>query len=1416
MNNRELEFIEEDSSDIKGPTNESMNQGNTQYDYAKILADMKKELENIPTKYPNANDKNDLSSQKYSEPSESLELNMVKTGDIRNPKEETNNIAYSDNSKNEVSEENEPYEEDFENSEQKSQSTNQVATERNESSQSYTKETPNPQKTNLLATVKRSSPTKNKSQESQDDEYADEDFEQELVNSDISEIKKEKSIISDIPTPPPAGKANIKKDDKKLPPKAPIAQNTKLAQPAASNSAKNFKIKSVPVPAATKEVKKDPRPAVSKERPATSKDRTSTSKEPKQPIQPKEQKNIPRPPIKRPATAKAALNKTTAVSKFTAAGAGAGAKKEQPVKNLAKTVAVPKQVEKEDEIDEDQIDEEKIDEEKVDEEYEAVDEEMEVANQSSNSKKEKVDEDFEFLEQEAEEGTQNANPTAIKPNPKMAERPQTVGAASSKPVNNDDEEEEEVEADEEVVDEEVEDIVETKAQNKFKPTVKKAEHKDIMKQIYSDFKKKEDVIKQKDEQLFVYEEVDKKIKGNEATAPKSKAKAVEQENLWVGNGLGLATNVVEATKKGKTATSSSGGGKPETQSFAQKFLTSLENKFKKVPKLGQTQTQEETKENDKKARTQSATATKKEGTKDLEKTWKYEVGAGINSEYAKTMKAKEKDNQKRFTELFKKEQTKAKDQKKDNLTKIKQIMNKERENRKAIEEKFVKNMRTGNKGDNKESRDPLVLQVQNVYLEESERNNREKQKEEVHQLKLKLKLLKQQNQGLQKDLVDLQHRDSDAGRALDSLASKKAVIMIGKNEFTSLNSHLIPKEKPNRNTNQRQSTERSNILEDEEKPAINLDKLSPIEVIINKFADAELSLEEIYQLLDHNGDGLLTIKEIKDGLEKLNLDLEDEEIQQIVNVVDSNTDGTITCDEFISSLKESFAVRKDYKSIMGDLDKINNPIVLEERILDMETRKKLIEEDTKKVTDEVKIHEYAYKKLLRKLHEFENIAGPKKESKVDLDHIRNIIIRLKVEIQDAEDMKSRIELMQEERMKDITENIQNLEEKIERTIRKIQEQKRNAKDMAQTQQKEELRKIFMMKAFGEIEREMETFDSGLDKNIQNMIEEKQRLQAKREEEENMGSLNEHIQNGAAIRIQKIYRGSVHRKQAKHLAGTLIKAKLIILKRFRSYKKRVKTTTFASKIKGLLRRVFGEVFEGIKEHAEERQKAMEEQARLEEEENRKRSSQNNRNTTPGRDDDEVSDVSGVGENGVPLYTVMYLQDLARKKLGKDKPEDGLLYRKTDKKAQKCGVCRKQPIERVCKECEIAMFCTKCFTTTHKSRKNHPFIEVKSRSNDENLIKAIEDKEPETAAELNYLQDKYQNEFKNLIAHMRDWDVGNAGYFDLRGFRETLKRKVKDENELEFLVKIAKNYCRTESNQEVQIDYVLFTNLVCSSS
>lgn len=518
-------------------------------------------------------------------------------------------------------------------------------------------------------------------------------------------------------------------------------------------------------------------------------------------------------------------------------------------------------------------------------------------------------------------------------------------------------------------------------------TVKK-EPKDMLRQIFEGFKKKEEKIKEKDEKIFAVEETDKRVKSLTSISNQNKDK--EQEVNWVGNGMGLTTDVAGAVKKRNAEE------KPKKESggvldFAKGFLANLESKFKKVPKLGQEhEVKDENKETKEKGK-------QKEGKKDekLEKTWKYEIGQGVNSEYLKTQKLKEEEYKKKFNELFKSEKTKQEKQKKENLQRVKEIMKKEKENQKNIQQNFVKDFRAKN-AEKKEEREPKVLQIQNVYLEEEVRLKKEQQKEEIHQLKLKMKLLKQQNEGLKKDLAEIKRIDSDASRALDSLAAKKAVILLGKMDFTSLSS--IPKVKDSSTTGSSQRTRPSyseTILSEGRDPH-NLDKLTPIEIIINKFADQGLSLEQVYQLLDENEDNLLTTKEIKDGLKKLELELDNKDINYIVSVLDKNTDGTITLPEFIATLQESLNVRKEYKDIMGDLRNVNNPIVLEERMLDIATKKKLIEEDAKKVSSEMKVQEYEYKQLLKKLQEFERLAGPKDDKKVNLDTYRDNILSLKV------------------------------------------------------------------------------------------------------------------------------------------------------------------------------------------------------------------------------------------------------------------------------------------------------------------------------------------------------------------------------------------------------------------------------------
>jgi Ca2+-binding EF-hand superfamily protein len=61
-------------------------------------------------------------------------------------------------------------------------------------------------------------------------------------------------------------------------------------------------------------------------------------------------------------------------------------------------------------------------------------------------------------------------------------------------------------------------------------------------------------------------------------------------------------------------------------------------------------------------------------------------------------------------------------------------------------------------------------------------------------------------------------------------------------------------------------------------------------------------LDQIYRLLDGNGDGVLTTKEIRDGFKKLDLDLTSRDIEEIIKVLDKNTDGMISLEEFVQNL----------------------------------------------------------------------------------------------------------------------------------------------------------------------------------------------------------------------------------------------------------------------------------------------------------------------------------------------------------------------------------------------------------------------------------------------------------------------------------------------------------------------------------
>jgi Ca2+-binding EF-hand superfamily protein len=52
-------------------------------------------------------------------------------------------------------------------------------------------------------------------------------------------------------------------------------------------------------------------------------------------------------------------------------------------------------------------------------------------------------------------------------------------------------------------------------------------------------------------------------------------------------------------------------------------------------------------------------------------------------------------------------------------------------------------------------------------------------------------------------------------------------------------------------------------------------------------------------LLDDDGDGALTIKEIKDGMANCKIELKQEEWDLFYKTIDANSDGVLTCEEWV-------------------------------------------------------------------------------------------------------------------------------------------------------------------------------------------------------------------------------------------------------------------------------------------------------------------------------------------------------------------------------------------------------------------------------------------------------------------------------------------------------------------------------------
>jgi hypothetical protein len=82
-------------------------------------------------------------------------------------------------------------------------------------------------------------------------------------------------------------------------------------------------------------------------------------------------------------------------------------------------------------------------------------------------------------------------------------------------------------------------------------------------------------------------------------------------------------------------------------------------------------------------------------------------------------------------------------------------------------------------------------------------------------------------------------------------------------------------------------------------------KKNPLTPIVNAFAKLGYSSADSFTMLDDDGDGALTIKEIKDGMafHKMERVLDDDEWKEFYRLIDKNADGVLTEEEWVEILE---------------------------------------------------------------------------------------------------------------------------------------------------------------------------------------------------------------------------------------------------------------------------------------------------------------------------------------------------------------------------------------------------------------------------------------------------------------------------------------------------------------------------------
>jgi len=744
-----------------------------------------------------------------------------------------------------------------------------------------------------------------------------------------------------------------------------------------------------------------------------------------------------------------------------------------------------------------------------------------------------------------------------------------------------------------------------------------------------------------------------------------------------------------------------------------------------------------------------------------ENTWKYPVGDGQKTEYEKTQKVKEKEDKKKTTEI-KKTQAENISSKKQKMLEIEKELRKKQKDINSEQKnnaQIAKPIKALEKAKDKQMLDKPA----NIQNEAKNVEKREIDSQSMRSFKAELNELIRQNKELKSALKSVLIDKSTIDNKIEEMKKNQKVVSLPNGKFTSFG--LVPSVDDSKISTKDNSMEKSeaNSQNVSQNMSINSEErnkaldLSVIGRIVNKIALGGLTLTQVFELLDYDGDKILTMNEISTNIPKLNLNLTKEEVKELLKQLDSNTDGVINKEEFINCLEKPFEIEQEYYQIMGNIKDIDNPMIMEERKMDMNLRKRLVLEEIAKQEKEYQKNQTDYKKIVKKLNKYEQIFNKSnRNTEQQKNEAKKNLTSLQIIVGELERKLDKLECGYNDKLKEIDDNLKFLQKELIIKAEKVLE----AKDLLEIQknlyQKLQIKQLTYEKISAKVKKDLELINENelqLNKHIQENLQ----IKATR----NNGALKQLYfavnSTYCYIKIQSMFRMKLAKRRFVSIRGRSLAVRILIVGKLHKLLKKCRVNMFNRKIFLCFKPKIDYFFKKLKQFSPDEKKK-------DEGKEKEKDDDLFQDKEIDKGDQYLPDLSpGLNPNKGTLENIDHsalLPISASKILDKELEDEYLLsaltiqrklrgrwnaakrqVAKTELKMGNlehyCIYCKRfdrgeKEVDRICRKCKDAFFCFSCFENYHKSKgtRNHPYYDVGKNAfdlfeNEENLKKITDE-------------------------------------------------------------------------------------------